>query len=197
LRFLTLIPAIIIFIALLLFPSALPIQDLFFKKASYKKVGEIVFSPVQVDSSENVKQINVMFKTGDDALLTKVSSFSFRLIYPAENESKFLVVDSQGEKTDQINPNEILVNSSGWTVAVNKVKREEGRVVIDFAALYKGYPGFSASEYLSVASIYFEEGSLAKADLSKLSLDGSQTLMYTKEAPIRDIIKPNIKILNN
>lgn len=195
-RFSTLALATIIFIVLSQFSSITPLKNFILKnKLSRPKVGEIAFSLENSNSSQGIEQVNVMFKSGDGELVYEISSFSFRFIYAVKNESDFVVLDPEGRSVNEITPNKIIANASGWTICVNEVKREENRVVVDFAAVYKGHSGFSASDYVTVASIYLNKGSFEEKDLEKLELERSHSAMYTKEKPVANILKREAKVL--
>ena len=171
--------------ALILIPKR---QELREKAKVPEKTGSLAISPTYDSTQTYVERLEIRFRTGDDQKKAqKVSSLSFRLIYPTIGNSEFVVVGVDNDIQEEIVANKVLENSSEWLFPINRVTGSNGELYIDFAAINTNPSGYTAQDYVNIATIYLQKGTFLKNDLTKLRFDSAKTQMFTKNSPVGNI----------
>ena len=152
------------------------------------KIGEIAFSREKgVSLPDGVKKVDLLFRTGTESELEKVSSLAFRFKIPAKENQKIELVNKDGEKTDVIFPDFELENSGEWKFPVNKVLKADDGLTFDFAAVNSNFSGYESSEYRTLASIYLKVEGEDKS-ISDLVMERDSSSMLTKTRPVTNIL---------
>mgnify|MGYP001605046115 FL=1 len=153
-----------------------------------EKVGEIAFSSEKETSLPgDITRVDLLFRTGPDDDLQKISSVAFRFRIPEKDNQKIELVDKDGNPAAVIYPDVSLSNSGEWKFPVNEVLKDEDGVTFDFAAVNLSFSGYESSEYRSLASIYLRVEGEDKI-VSDLVMEKDTSSMLTKTRPVANIL---------
>ncbi len=131
--------------------------------------------------------VEIKFTTGAGG--KKISSVTGRLTYTFSGGSPELeVVDAAGNVASKISQNASL-DSGDWDFPVNNVTRSGGKVTLELAAVNTSTSGFSGTEEMSLATIYFKGVATPALNPVEVSFDMTDTKMLTKEDPPQDILE--------
>ena len=142
----------------------------------------VVTEPVEND----LTKVDIRFRTGSNSVNKElISTISFRLKVTTYDIGSIDFVDKDSASSDELVPNQELMESDLWQFPVNNVEKSDGEIIIDFAGVNKTIEGYSSDTYENLASFYLT-GVKSKDNL-QFKFDENLSQMFSKRRPVTDI----------